>query len=224
MSSKAVWNSSSLITCITTPFSAGYGTVSVSSNLIEWAHCSKQYLFVEPMELTTIFPSAGPIYGGVFVTIYGSCIPNAYELACKFGIHAVPATWYRSNLVVCSAPPILEPEDPAGQLKANVFLTLNGEDFSLVTIEFVYFKPCTILSIQPSSAPAMLSGTNVLVEIELSNTDEQMSWLWICLFGNMASKVLQISKSSTHLVLMCTAPAHSEGLTSLSLTRNEQVF
>jgi hypothetical protein len=107
--------------------------------------------------------------------------------------------------------------------KIDLQVTGNGKDYSANYFLFRYYRPCRISDIFPSSAPAMIGGTQVQLKLEMPESDDVVVWSWMCLFGKYASRANVFSVATGIIEMQCFAPAQSDGMVSVSVTRNEQV-
>lgn len=91
-------------------------SILVSLNGMDFTKRGPQYVYYEPVEVTTVFPSLGSISGGTLVTITGRNFLPSEGLSCRFGISAPsPADFIASNALRCVTPPT-----PAGPATVEV--------------------------------------------------------------------------------------------------------
>lgn len=91
-------------------------SVLVSLNGLDFTRRGPQYVYYEPVEVVTVFPSLGSINGGTFVTITGRNFLPSEGLSCRFGMSAPsPADFIASNALRCVTPPA-----PAGPATVEV--------------------------------------------------------------------------------------------------------
>jgi hypothetical protein len=221
LTSIVTWTSSSRISCLTTPSPVGHVNVSVSNNGMDWVHSKDKYQYQSHLILSSLTPSAGPEFGSSSVTIYGVNIAFSKSLACKFGSFLVFANWFSSHMIVCTAPSIV-PNLLDSSKVVDLYVTANGVEFSHESLQFTYYTPCNIISVVPSSAPAMNGETTIEVTLESAESLQDPFWSWVCLFGQTKSQALKISGSMNPVRVACLAPAQNDGMVSLSVTRNEQ--
>ena len=163
--------------------------------------------YVSPALVSMVMPTAGPVDGGVAVSVSGSGYIPEVEAYCRFGDH--PITLGRtvsSTLMLCIAPAV------AGLGEEYVQVSNNGVDYMTSQVVFAYVpERREVSSISPSKGPGAggtrvrLSGTHV----ECENGE------LMCHFGvEMGRAVAAVIIGST---VECLSPAHSAGNISVQL-------
>lgn len=123
--------SSTQLSCITPAHSPGNVSVEVSNNDLDYTLNYVQFTYDYAVDVQVLLPTSGPTSGGTVVTV------TATELlsiaTCRFGtLAAAGATVLSSTVVKCESP-----AQSAGV--TNVEVTNNGQDYTLLTRQFVYY-------------------------------------------------------------------------------------
>ena len=201
--------SSSQIRCLS-PFNrhlAGSVPIEVSNNNMTYSDNFVLFRYNDYSAVTAVNPVSGPVVGGTVVNIKGVNFVHDGALACKFGDVLVPARFLTSTEVMCTTP-----LHTAGAYPIEV--TLNGMDFTVSGINFMYFDGPQVIQIWPSNGPSLSGGTVVSVHGSgfAQTTDLH------CRFNQMLSAATWLS--DTHII--CEAPSSSPGLTSFAVTNNRE--
>jgi hypothetical protein len=170
---------------------------------------------VERME-----PFYGPEEGGNLVDLLLSKpilrnIGTALSIFCKFPSMIIPADHvdYDLNIVKC------RPE--ASYLKANESLSfipeisINGQDFHSVEMNYTVIKTPSIESIYPSDIVENVL-TTLIIGIDLGSSIERFL-PWSCKLGNKVFPAMLIASDELH----CEVAISNPGIYSFSLTYNK---
>ena len=135
-------------TSLTATAPAGSGTVDVTatvSSLTSGTSSADQFTYVPAPTVTSVSPPAGPLVGGITVTVSGTNLSGA---AVGFGPN--PAT----NIVVNGADTSLTATAPAGTGTVDVQVTtVGGASATSTKDQFTYEPPPTVSLINPTAGP-----------------------------------------------------------------------
>jgi hypothetical protein len=115
-SASGIVNASSIVSagsgaasfvCVSPASVAGAVSVFLRLGSDDSAFVDTEFVFTYvDSSVTALDPSAGPMFGGNFVTVLGTGFSPRSDLACQFGnLPEVRALWQHAGSVVCVAPP-----------------------------------------------------------------------------------------------------------------------
>ena len=206
--SRAVFGSSSLVTCASPAAQEGFTTVHVSNNALDFTPSSAApaFLVVPPHTLDGVLPARVDLRGpAVGVTVVGQGFPEADDapLECVFGTARTPAaTTVRlsSTALRCVVPP-LHP----GNYTVNVLA--GAEEAPMPLPVMLVMNPALLFSASPSAGPAR-GGTAVA----LAGAHFEPACDHTCRFGARAVPAARVSAS----LLRCVSPPLALGEVPLS--------
>jgi large repetitive protein len=160
-----------------------------------------QYTFVAAPDVTGVTPAAGPLAGGMSVTITGVNFTGA--TAVNFG--TVAAT----NIVVNSPTQITatNPAELAGLVDVTV-VTVGGTSGTSPADQFTYMAVPTVTSLSPTAGP-LAGGTAVTI------TGAGFTGATVVDFGTIPASHIIIS-SATQII--ATSPAEAAGTVNVTVT------
>ncbi|CAM9115079.1 unnamed protein product, partial [Sphacelaria rigidula] len=169
-------------------------SVLVSLNGLDFTRRGPQYVYYEPVEVVTVFPSLGSINGGTFVTITGRNFLPSEGLSCRFGMSAPsPADFIASNALRCVTPPA-----PAGPATVEVTVSNNLMEFSASSAKFVYHPALRAERFSPAAGP-LSGGTPVVIDGSGFPATSRLA----CRFGRVEVKA---TLGSPPTRMICVAP------------------
>ena len=156
----------------------GQQYTSSSESARWWPTSTAQLQVYAPPVISSISPSSGPADGGTRIVVAGASLGGGGNYSCRFGDHApysLPGTFaVAAGAVHCVSPavglrPCASPSsacNAASELHAMLSVAPNGQDYAkgdASALEFVSFRPPSLLAISPSTGPSA-GGTLVVVE------------------------------------------------------------
>ena len=166
------------------------------------------FRYFKPTSILNIHPTFGEIGGGTLVYITGKNFVKTTDLACKFGIAIVTATFVSNNLIYCMSPP-----NRLG--KQEVGVALNGKDFTrsdgFHPVEFNYIIGMKVIEVVSKNAPL---GRPINVTVVGENFKPGLK----CRFG---SSIIVIASHINPKKIVCEMPPQDTvGRVSVSVTEN----
>ena len=165
---SCVWLNSSWLECptpaIDLPFST---TVRLTANLVDFSS-SLTLTFHALPEVLSVTPTLGPTTGGTLLTVHGSGFQNTTTLVCSFGSIVHPATYVSPLAVTCITPRM------ANDTQLAVYVSVDGQQWSLTGTEFTWYASPVLLSLFPSHVLAvgdsllLVRGDNFIPSVPLS--------------------------------------------------------
>jgi hypothetical protein len=121
--------------------------LSVSTNGgTDYFSSGTRFAFKDLVQLYSLNPAVDVDLGGANVTILGSGFRPTAQLACRFGTEIVPARYLTSRSIACTAPAYVP-----GPVKVTV--TLDGVDFSIGELRFVFLPRLKLQDVSPAAIP-----------------------------------------------------------------------
>ena len=154
----AVYITNYAIKCVSPNSTNGsQSIIYVSNNQIDWHSYSINYTYESPVLISQIIPNQGSYLGSTLITVFGNYFKNYTTLFCKFTYNAtlnssllkydvMPATFLNTSSVYCNTP-----QFHISQGIAVVTVTMNAEDFSLNSSQFMFYKQPMITKLLPDS-------------------------------------------------------------------------
>ena len=205
----AVWQSSTLMTCVSPAHSSG-GTVRVVLDVgdgVSRVLGGAAFSYADVPTVMRIEPSEGCASGGgTMVTVHGSGFASSISASCKLGgTSEGQARWLSSEAVSCFV-------GPGAATKLRMRISNDGESFSSDAVWFERHQRSQLLGVQPSQAPVQ-GGT--VVTVSLSEYAYEASP--VCAFGTAHVAGVLASRSQ----VVCEVPAReSAGSVSLAVWRH----
>lgn len=190
------------------------------------------FTYVESIVVSALSPTAGPVLGGTRVAVHGSGFLelDTSLLRCRFLAHGnvevmdthkvgvvVLAQYRDAHRVDCIAP--------KGTNATNAFVEVSqnwpaGANFSTSKVQFAYFAPPTVHSIQPQQVPVE-GGTRVTIHGSGFTTLGAHFGTLRCALGRVTVPATLVSSS----IILCTTPAGTRmGATPLEMSNNDQDY
>lgn len=195
------------ISCVAPPSSqVGPVPVEVTSNKVPLISGDLQFFYARTPLVFTISPGSGPIRGGTPVQLEGFGFMNIGNLTCRFGSNEAPARWLSSSQLECVTPG----QDEEGLVLVSV--SLNGQDFSITSREFVYYMEPQVKSFFPEIG--LISGGTILTVYGSGfvNGDALR-----CVFtGGKVSKAIYLNSTA----LRCLTPSLPPGDSAVAISSN----
>ena len=154
---NASWISPSELRCVSPPAAPGRVGLQISINGQDFVQDALHFTFLPRLQVARMVPSAGVLYGGTTITIYGSGFSFSSVLACRFNKSIdIPATYIDEQSIRCNAPQIAQPA------LMPLEVTFNGYDFSMVPGSFMFVEPPQVTEVKPLTGP-LVGGVTVAV-------------------------------------------------------------
>ncbi|CAM9095296.1 unnamed protein product [Chrysoparadoxa australica] len=171
---------------------AGTVAVEVTLNGLEFSASGMLFEYYEDPVVSELLPSSGAVSGGTGITVKGSGFRSSPNLAVRFGLIDVPATFLSSTELHCEAPPSVQ-----GPVAVSV--TSNGAYFTASEVDFEYVNVVTVTAVEPLQG-SVVGGTLVTVRGSGFLDSNGLS----CSFGAVGTvDAVYISESE----ISCEAPA-----------------
>ena len=155
------------------------------------------YSYDEPVRLTDLFPSTGPVTGMTPVRIFGGPFVGAEnELLCRFGNIIVPGIWHSKSEISCVVPEVEVAEGNPFSVPVDVSIN-GGADFTSSNLTYKYHQIVTVSMLQPNHGPVS-GGTSLILTGHYFDDMASLS----CWFGK-AKVTPKLFNSTT---LLCTSP------------------
>ena len=159
----ARWHAPTLVRCQTPVAFSGDWSVALSRNGQQFSAAALPFVFLEPLRITDVEPTKGPVAGGTSVFLKGSGMgaPAGYDpavLRCRFDQAEVQAEVLGRNEWHCVTPPLAAGFKSLEVTSNNADYTAEGRQFEFEIVE--------LFSTYPISAPCeggtvvTLSGFN----------------------------------------------------------------
>ena len=119
--------------------------LQVSLNGQDFAEDKAYFSYLSQLQIGGMMPSAGVIYGGAMISIYGSGFSFSSLLACRFNnsVH-VDATYIDAMSIRCVTPQVAQPT------VMSVEVTMNGFDYAPVPGSFSFVDPPEVIEVRPA--------------------------------------------------------------------------
>jgi hypothetical protein len=165
---RAQFDSTVRITCISPPgveINTKY-SFEVSLNGVDWSASGSEFSYYEEPEISSIFPTIGPVEGGTEIFFLGKNFFNqtmAGEFLCMFTPinvklppRRIPAVYHNSTALVCPSP------GGWGQgIAVKVQVTFNGMNYDNNNFTFTFYS---ITRAFPQSGPSDGTGNDIIIE------------------------------------------------------------
>lgn len=191
------------IECTVPESTVGQTIVEVSVNAVEFSSSGLLFTYLPEFKIDLISPASGPTSGGTEVRLTGSGIRFSPEYSCRFGLIAVPASYWSSEEIRCASP-------PRSGGTVGITLLKKGQALANFGEAFTYRKPAIILEMRPTIGFSE-GGTIVRLygkRLMLSNL--------ACTFGNITQRAHILSSES----IECLAPAYEPGAVTITVHNN----
>ena len=132
------------------------------------------------------------------------------QLACRFGNLYASATYLSERSIACLSP------GPAMAGAVHLQVTVDGDSYSSMFVEYVYLQLLGLEYIMPQNGPPA-GGTVLMVHTE---QDLGLTRELKCKFGNITVPAIRASNTQ----LNCTSPMHAAGLVSFEVSENGYDF
>jgi hypothetical protein len=200
------FKSSNVLVCETPSNAEGLVPVAVSLNSVDFIQFDVTFQYIQPFAVVNVLPSHGSVAGMTLVTVIGKNFLKFNQLSCRFGDIVVPASFSRSDSIMCRSP--------AESAKVvSIEVSPNGIDFTSGGILYEFDPVVTAISVTPSTGPAMLGGTLITVT---TTPVLKRTYQMKCSFG---SAVVEASFQSESTVF-CTTPAGVTGVYAVGFSTN----
>lgn len=144
----AAVTSSTQLTCNSPALPAGFVTVELSGNALDYTHSLLAFMYYTDTTVTAIIPSNGPVSGHTHVTVTGANFVDSSLLVCQFGTLApVQALWGTPTVVYCESPAIGGPGAVALEVGNN------NAQFSSSGVVFTYQADATATALSNAFGP-----------------------------------------------------------------------
>ena len=80
--------------------------ISLTGNLDSFVASGLMFVYDELVNIAEIIPSAGSVFGGSRVEIFGGPFPPSSSVKCRFGDKIVEGDWENEDRVMCPSPPL----------------------------------------------------------------------------------------------------------------------
>jgi hypothetical protein len=190
-------------------------TVELSFNGVDFTNQGHLFEYQRDVNITSLYPSKGPISGGTLITVSGSNFikhtARSGYFGCRFGGINVPATYVDSSSLRC-----LSPASPAAfrdvEVTTNSLFTHSG-------LQFEQQAQSVANSVWPSRGPVS-GGTLVTIGGSNFNSRTAASHLpnTMCRFGAVRSPATVISTN----MMVCRAPEMVAGRTFVTVSINNE--
>ena len=147
--------SSTQLSCVSpAQNSPGVQMLELTSNVADFSFDRMTFQYIQPVQLRTISPRAGPVDGGTLVSVFGDHFDergaSLFYMYCRFDSTIVSAVFVSTSEIACHSP-----ELPPGFVAIEV--TNNNRDFSAGGLLFEYLQS-RLLMITPSVGPVSGGG------------------------------------------------------------------
>jgi hypothetical protein len=198
------------VRCRTSPHSAGWVSVEVSMNQVDFSSSGLQYEFSEVPTVTGVMPTGGSARGGTLVTVSGSGFREEGEVLCRFGASfPVKAVVQSSTELLCRSP-----HNPVGA--ADVTVTNLGAEptgYSAPHVRFTYLTDAMAMTliekvgITEGGSKLMIAGARF----------EGIAQGHFCVLEGRL-RIAATMQNGTHLA--CITPAHKTGNVTVAFSTN----
>eukprot|EP00960_Hanusia_phi_P077819 768745-Hanusia_phi.AAC.1 len=166
----AKWYSSTTISCDMQPSRVQDTNMAVSNNGQDFVICSQETAQDSPQSASiSIFPTRGPVFGGVYVYVYGLSLSTSMDLECAFCSRLSQST----GGIACVSPSMDREVD------CDIQIFVNGIKQQHPTLKFRYQNSSAFLQLDPSAGPNT-GGTVIHVR-----SAEFQSIPFMCSFGKL---------------------------------------
>ena len=192
------------VQCLSPPHEAEAVHVSVSTSGEDRYVSVSPFLFVQAANVLALTPQSGPVRGGVAVRVRGLNFVDTTQLLCRFGRNEVVGRFVETSVVECVTPHG-KPSEVA------VEVSVNGVDFTMDGVHFLYHTEPTVKAIAPLTGPTS-GGTEVRFMVSGLRYSPDFS----CGFGlvRMAASLWDVNE------VRCLSPPRSEGRVDLALVED----
>jgi len=205
-----LFKSANVLVCESPPNSEGLVPIAVSLNSADFTQFAVQFQYVRPFSVANVLPSHGTTAGLTLVTVMGRNFLAFDQLSCRFGDIVVPASFSRSDSIMCRSP-------PESAKVVSIDVSPNGVDFTSGGILYEFDPVVTAISVTPSTGPAILGGTLITVT---TTPVLKRTYNMKCSFGSVAVEASYQSES----VALCTTPAGVTGVFAVGFSTNSIDF
>ncbi len=80
--------------------------ISLTGNSDSFVASGSMFVYDELVNIAEIIPSAGSVFGGRHVEIFGGPFPPSSSVRCRFGDNIVEGDWESEDKVICPSPPL----------------------------------------------------------------------------------------------------------------------
>ena len=175
--------------------SASICLVSVSINSNEFSSFRSEFVYRDPVHVTSMAPASGPELGMTLISVRGRGFSGVGSPKCRFGATTVDAIYVTSGLINCTSP-----SHKPGSVSVEVSDDANS--FSATNVTFLFRRTTTLYSVMPHVGPTLASTRVTVVGARLFHGST-------CSVGGMAaSSATWVS----HTELICVIPARLAGV------------
>jgi hypothetical protein len=211
-------HSESRITCLAPRLShvvAANSSLEVSTNGVDFTSQLFKYQVMEPVNITSIRPSMGPVGGGSLVTVSGrgfQMFGGQDRHLCRFGSITVAATFISSDMLACMAP-----AHKAGHRTVDVIS--NSPEWTTSRAEFEFMEMQHTHTAFPSVGATTggtlvtINGANFAVRAPFNAMGNAM-----CKWGFSRTPATVLSSTT----LVCMSPNMRAGRLALSVSLNHE--
>jgi hypothetical protein len=201
-----LFKSANVVVCETPSSAEGIAPISLSLNSVEFIQVDVQFQYVQPFSVVNVMPSHGATAGLTLVTVVGRNFLSSDQLSCRFGDIVVPASFSRSDTIMCRSP-------PESAKIVSLEVSPNGVEFTSAGILYEYDPVVIVITVTPSTGPAILGGTLITVT---TTPVLKRTYNMRCSFGSISVEASYQSDS----VVLCTTPAGVTGVYSVGFSTN----
>ena len=211
LATSATVQSSSTMLCESPAHAAGLAAVEVTNNGQQFTGLDVQYQYYEPLQVTNVLPTTGPVDGHTVVTVYGSNFIGSMPLLCAFGTTIqVSASWKSSSELRCESP-----SEVSGTVSVEV--SNNNQDYTSDAVSFEYQATIQVSGVSVSNGPEL---GNTLVTVTGSNFVQSDKLR--CRFDLDVVSATVVSASTT--ALQCVTPTHDPSTQLVEVSNNDQDY
>ena len=213
----ATFQSSTLVKCVAPFLPPGEVSLHVSNNGLDWTAGGMPLQILLPVQVTEIFPPAGPESGRTRVNIYGSQFYYAgVPIRCKFGSDSVAvATLVNQSHLWC-----LSPELDGGARIADIHLSFDNQTFIPTLQVFRYDAVAHLIRLIPSTGPQFGGTAMTAVGASFQNSGHSA-----CLFtSGIMSKQSPSVRWLSHSTIICFLPTLALGSYQVQVSSNSVDF
>ena len=174
------------------------------------------------MQLLRVYPLGGPTQGGTILTITGVALAQhlkwmRFTRRVNFAPTAVsalvPVRWLSESRIECMSPRL-----SAGL--ANLEVSTNGQQFTTAHLNYLFFQPVTLHSIDPIQGPPA-GGSIVRIDTSDLRTFAEIGELDAALACRFNSTDVPAVLSRNMHDVTCVAPQHMLGGVSVNIVAND---
>ncbi|CAM9110992.1 unnamed protein product, partial [Choristocarpus tenellus] len=205
--------SSTVVVCRAPPHGeGGQVSVEVTTSKFDWTSSGVMFTYKPPIEVTDVYPTAGPLRGGTVVSIkiLGFDSGSVDELSCRFGTNVVSIALIDSEgAALCISPEMSQ------AVTVPLELTNNGVDYTRSGWRFTYVPQINVENANPLSG-SEYGGTEVVI---VGSGFPHLNSL-VCEFGSLGRPVRAHWLDQTKI--SCITPPQMPGTAALRIGPNRQ--